>query len=688
MCSVIGRPLQVSTGIPISIRHSIQLLKLLGPRWALWRAGYAFRQKTGILKSRFPAIDWRSVNLSDILREGVPADPHSYFEYRSAVKGRFLFDAGQLPDATLLDGLTGKEGRERTLAIADDYAKGRFLFYSRQSYDLGWPPDWLLDPVVGFRHENRTHWCDYKSFSEDGGDIKDVWEPSRFACAYWLVRAYALTRDEKYPKAFWELFESWRMQNPPNRGPNWKCGQETAIRLFAWCFALHGFWNSPATTPECVASMVTAVTLQARRIAGNIDYALSQKNNHGISEAVGLLSVGLIFPELREADEWRRLGREYFESEILRQVYADGAFVQQSMNYHRVMLHDALWAIRLSDRCGEPVSPDVRLHIITAGEFLFQMLDPATGDVPNYGPNDGAMLLPLDACDYRDYRPAVQAACFLADGRRVLERGPWDESLLWLYGAEAVSAPAAVRSPQSSRFDEGGYYTLRDGATWCMIRCHTYRDRPSHVDPLHLDFWHNGVNVLGDTGSYKYFIASSPAFEQFFKDIAAHNTIEIDGRGPLDLFSRFMWLPWPRARCIEHRPDHFRGEHFAYNRAPWMAAHGRQVRIAERGRWEVTDDLSGNGRHRVTLRWNLPELPYTFEREEGRLTIELPSGRAQIEMEGPPGMTLDVVRGSDKPGKTSGWMSPYYGELIPRPTLEARVVCLLPVTFVTRIHLT
>lgn len=661
---------------------------MLGPRWALWRAGYALRLKSGLLKRRFPAVDWRTVNLRSVLRDGVPAEPRAYFDYRSAVKGRFLFDAGELPDVALLTGLMGDDGRARTLSIADDYARGRFLYYSHQSFDLGWPPDWLLDPVAGIRHENQTHWCDYESFSAKRGDIKDVWEPSRFACAYWLVRAYALTRDEKYPAAFWEIIESWRLQNPPNYGPNWKCGQETAIRLFAWCFAMHGFWNSTATTPERVSEMVTTLALEARRIAGNIDYAISQKNNHGISEAVGLWTIGLLFPELREAGEWQRRGRDCFEKEIRRQVYTDGAFVQHSMNYHRLMLHDALWAIRLADRCGEPVSPDVRGLVIKAGEFLFQMLDRTSGDVPNYGPNDGALILPLDACDYRDFRPVVQAVCYLADGRRVLERGPWDENLLWLYGADALNAPIAGRAPQSSRFDDGGYYTLRDGATWGMIRCHTYRDRPAHVEPLHLDLWHDGVNLFGDSGSYKYFIASSPALEKFFKDIAAHNTIEIDGRGPLDLYSRFIWLPWPKARCIEHRADRFRGQDFSYNRSPWKAAHGRQVRIVEHGRWEVIDDLSGNGFHRVTLRWNLPALPYTFEREAGEITIELPNGRAHIELAGPPGMILDVVQGSEQPGRTSGWMSPYYGELNPRPTLEARVVCHLPAAFVTRIQLT
>jgi hypothetical protein len=35
---------------------------------------------------------------------------------------------------------------------------------------------------------------------------------------------------------------------------------------------------------------------------------------------------------------------------------------------------------------------------------------------------------------------------------------------------------------QLKRFDAGGYYTIRTPQAWAMIRCHTYRDRPGHVD--------------------------------------------------------------------------------------------------------------------------------------------------------------------------------------------------------------
>src|SRR5262249_44241182 len=147
----------------------------------------------------------------------------------------------------------------------------------------------------------------------------------------------------------------------------------------------------------------------------------------------------------------------------------DGSYVQQSMNYHRVMLHDCLWAARLAELNGRPLSRPVLERIALAAEFLFQMMDQPSGHVPNYGPNDGALVLPLSSADYRDYRDTVQAANYLHTRKRILNAGPWDETLLWLFGEEPLHSPIDARQPTSKRFDAGGYYTIRTPNSWAMI---------------------------------------------------------------------------------------------------------------------------------------------------------------------------------------------------------------------------
>lgn len=669
--------------------EKLRILATLGPGWALYRAGYALRRKAGLLKRGLTTMPLDQIELGSLLRPGVPAEPAAYRAWRRANGGKFLFDAGQLPPAALLSEIAGQSGRDEAIRVANDYRAGRFLYYSRHVHNLGQPVDWLLNPINGGRHNNTKHWCDYPTFSRELGDIKDVWEPSRFALAFWLVRAFALTGDAAIVEDYWRLFDSWTRQNPPNMGPNWKCGQETAIRCFGMCFALYAFADHPATSARHVVDMAKLMAVSAERIEKNIDYAYSQKNNHGMSEAIGLLTVGLLFPELQRATHWAAKGRDYLEREIARQIYDDGSFVQHSMNYHRVMLHDCLWAARLAELNGRPISREAFTRIDAGGEFLFAMLDRESGGVPNHGANDGANVLPLTACDYTDFRPTVQAARFRATGKRVLPYGPWNEILVWMWGADTVSSAnqTPVEEMRARRFDAGGYYTLQHGDSWAMIRCHTYRDRPAHLDMLHLDLWHRGVNVLSDSGTYRYFSPDDPAAEKYFKGIVAHNTIELDGRNPLELVSRFLWMPWPAAECLAHSSDRFQGEHYAYDRSPWRVVHRRTVDASNAAAWIVTDELLGQGEHDVALRWHLVDGEYKLDEAAHTLTLRHASGRIRLSIAAPGHARLTVSRGESTATHMSGWESRYYQEKTPRPTLTIQLRSALPLTLTTRIIL-
>jgi len=82
-----------------------------------------------------------------------------------------------------------------------------------------------------------------------------------------LLRAYWRTGDESYAELFWRLVEDWRIQNPPQQGANWKCGQETSLRVMAWCFGLYGFCAATATTAERVVALAQMRPRRPRRRA-------------------------------------------------------------------------------------------------------------------------------------------------------------------------------------------------------------------------------------------------------------------------------------------------------------------------------------------------------------------------------------------------------------------------------------
>lgn len=180
------------------------------------------------------------------------------------------------------------------------------------------------------------------------------------------------------------------------------------------------------------------VAVSARRIEAHLEYALSQEKNHGIGEALGLWTVGTLFPEFKRARHWAALGRRCLERLAQDLIYDDSGFSQHSVNYHRVMVHDYLWAIRLGDLNEQPLSRELKARVGRAGVWPWGMMDRVSGQAPNWGGNDGALVLPLSNCSYPHMRPVVQATSALLTGRKRFQGGAWDEDLLWLLGSDAL----------------------------------------------------------------------------------------------------------------------------------------------------------------------------------------------------------------------------------------------------------
>lgn len=516
-------------------------------------------------------------------------------------------------------------------------------------------------------------------YSRETGDLKFIWEPARFAAAYQLSRAYWATRDESYPETFWRLIESWERQNPPNSGANWKCGQETSLRIMAWCFALYAFADAEATTPDRLAGLVGMIAAQADRVSSDHKYARLQRNNHAISEGVGLWTVGLLFPELRRAGQWRKEGREILTGEAMRQIADDGSYIQNSTNYHRLMLHAYIWAVRLGELCGDPLPDTILSRMEGAVEFLYQMQDDETGEVPCYGPNDGALILPLNECDYDDFRPALAAGYFLTHRKRLYDRGPWDEDLLWLFGEEALEASRQRVNRRSFEALDGGYYTLRGEQSFAMTRCVTYPYRPAQADMLHLDLWWRGVNVACDPGSYLYF--GDPPWNNGLIGTGVHNTISIDGQDQMARGPRFMWFDWSAAEVLSFESslngmlERFEGQHHGFERLSSPVIHRRAVLRAADDIWIVVDDLLGNGSHTVEGHWLLQPGQHVLEEDHKRLRVRssrtVHDGEMNLywNVSNVDNVSVDVSCG-DESAAPRGWRSRYYGALEPALSLR------------------
>ncbi|PYV43213.1 MAG: hypothetical protein DMG09_00935, partial [Acidobacteria bacterium] len=464
------------------------VLRYQGPGFVATRLRIKLATMTGSLRRAFRTRPWDTMRLDDLVQPGVPTEPDGFAQYKWENQPPFFFDLGCPPVIPRsLRGLdAGRQPRfdERLRLLR----KNRSVYFFRIPSPT--PIDWRTNPIDGMTGRPGVTWCDLPDYLPEQGDLRTMWEPARAAWAIDLARAHAHGLAADAGELFWLWFDSFVPSSPPWEGLHWKCGQESSVRLIALAL---GFWSlarDPATMPRRWVQFARLAWATGYRVAQHIHYAISQKNNHAISEAAGLLLVSHLFPEFHASPRWQALGRRVLAQELRRQIYDDGSYVQHSMNYERVMLHGAMIGLRLAELDGRPFDRDIYESIGRCGEFLFQMMDPNTGRVPNHGNNDGAYILPLSECDFTDFRPVVQTAYYLTHRERLLPAGPWDEDLLWLFGAEPGgrhdhdpakgalsreerSPGAVVAAPESRAFDAGGYYTLRRRESWAMIRCHT-----------------------------------------------------------------------------------------------------------------------------------------------------------------------------------------------------------------------
>lgn len=458
------------------------------------------------------------------------------------------------------------------------------------------PPDWHVNPLTGQRVQNpRRPWWQIPDFDPAVGDIKSIWESSRFDWV--LAYAQRASVGEQAPlDRLNHWLSDWCANNPAYNGPNWKCGQETSIRIMHLAMASL-ILRCEMTTSAALLGLVKA---HLQRIEPTIDYAVAQDNNHGTSEAAALYIGGtwLVANGDQSGYRWAKLGRKWLEERAARLIAADGSFSQYSTTYHRVALDTLsmteVWRRKLGDT---PFSARFLQRATAATSWLRAMTDAVTGDASNLGANDGARLLPLSQTGYRDFRPSIQLAAALFSGCTVYPR--MDAVLNWLDIAVPIAEAAA---PVSARFDDGGYGILRRGEAVAVMRFPRFRFRPSQADAMHVDLWLAGQNVLRDAGTYGYNVDAK--WLNYFSGTEGHNTVQFDDRDQMPRLGRFLFGDWLKAEAVHGPTSDASGDRFsAMYRDRQGALHSRTISLTNHS-LQVKDQVSGF-RSKAVLRWRL-----------------------------------------------------------------------------------
>jgi len=611
------------------------------------------------------------------------------------VPSRF-FPGSTSDDMAALLGRRFARERENLISTADAVCGGRFDLLGYRGLGFGDPIDWHLDPVSG-RRAPSVHWSRLDPLEcSVVGDSKVVWELNRHQWFVTLGQAYRLTGNERYAEVFACLVREWLGANPRGRGINWTSSLELALRLISWCWALALFRGSPSLSPELFVAMLSSLWGHARHVERHLSYYFSP-NTHLTGEALGLFYAGVVFPELRDAERWRRLGARILVQELERQVLPDGVYFEQSTCYQRYTLDIYLHFWSLARQADVPVPPLVGESIGRMLDFLLAIRH-GDGSLPQIGDADGGRLLPLGPRTPDDTRDVFSTAaivlgradCAWAAGQLALET-------LWLLGPTSDRMfenlqPSSPRSAPSRHFAAGGYVVMRSG--WHRqahqlvldvgpLGCSVSAGH-GHADLLSIQCAAFGRPHVVDPGTYVY--AGEPGWREHFRGTGAHSTVTVDGEDQAVTTGPFRWGARPAARLRHWRStpllDFADASHGAYRRLDDPVTHRRRVLFVKPRYWVVVDDLAGAAEHAIAVLFQFAPMEVSIEPD---LWVRVSAGEAAggllVRSFASVPLKCELREGEQSP--IQGWVSRDYGVRDPAPVLICSAVGRLPMRIAT-----
>jgi uncharacterized heparinase superfamily protein len=376
----------------------------------------------------------------------------------------------------------------------------------------------------------------------------------------WALAAQAPPSDA--PAVFAAIWRSWHSAIAFGRGQAWH-PYPAALRAWSFC----GIYRHLVAGGPVEASFRAELAAHAGFLRRNLETDVG--GNHLIKNLKALVGLAVFFgDDGMLTSSLRRLDRQ-----LAVQVLPDGGHYERAPAYHCQVLADLIDIAGLLRAAGLGQPAGLAEAISAMRGWLGCVLTPA-------GPLTPAGTVPL-----------------LNDGFPVSA-----ELLARLAPAAPPAGPLHVLPDTGlARISAGWWRVLADVGPPCPreLPAHAHADTLSCV--VHVD----GAPLLIDTGTSSY--AAGPVRDRE-RSTAAHNTVEVDRRDSTEVWGAFRAGRRARVTGLSARVQGtavtVEAAHDGYRSLPGRPGHRRRwtVRADE---MRVDDELTGKGRHRVTVRWHL-----------------------------------------------------------------------------------
>lgn len=554
------------------------------------------------------------------------------------------------------------------------------------------PIEWQMDFKSRYCWSSSGFYLDIiKTIPYGKADIKVPWELSRFHHLTVLGQAYQLTGNEKYAREFVKQISDWIENNPPKFGVNWASTMDVAIRAANWILGFSFFKDSAEISDEFLLKFLKSLLVHARHIMGNLERSRTGLNsNHYLSNLTGLIYLGIMFPEFREAKRWRNFGVQELVKEMEKQVNSDGCDFESSIPYHRLVLELFGYSALLCKLGNIELSDYFWNELKKMFDFVAYYTKP-DGLAPQIGDNDDGQLHKLQI---EDRKSQINDHRYLFD----LAKRIWRE----------YRPPI----PTSKDFPQSGYYIMRDKDDYLIISAGEVGTggigNHKHNDMLSFELQIGKQDFIIDPGTYVY--TPNVKMRNLFRSTAYHNTVVIDGeeQNRFDENQLFSMQTGAEIKVdkweTNNNYDFLDVQHSGYEHLKEPITHRRQIFFHKTdGYWIIKDILTGKGKHDFDLYFHfapmsigVSSLPKELIKKVKSIRNPIIEGNFDVDeslvvktknMESTNLLVIPVNTAFDLSLEIeNGWVSYSYGVKVKAPVLRYKKTAICPVEFITILY--
>ncbi len=399
-----------------------------------------------------------------------------------------------------------------------------------------------------------------------------------------LAKAYWVTLDKRYAAEIVALAQNWIADSPPlmlssGNSPYHHAWEtlNTAIRAAdSWPDALFRTADAPAWTPEALCTFLKSLVHHARHLM-----RWPSRANWLTEESKAIATVGILFPEFKEAETWRRTGIARLYQQMDEEVYPDGFENELALGYGLWVLSNYADVLELAvrnDRRAE-IPADYQSRLERMYNYVLYAMAPS-GRV--HGFNDS----------------------WSANPQAILKQGfayfPQRQDFLW-----GATRGAQGRMPEetSYAFPYSGHYALRSGwdrdARLLFFDAGPFGSGHQHEDKLTFFMDAHGREWITEGGVYMY---DASRWRRYVLSTRAHNTVRVDGqdqnrRAVRDSYVLpYPFQPLPNPWISRAEFDYVAGVYDeGYGpKGAIRARHGREIVFVKPDYWVIVDTLDAD----------------------------------------------------------------------------------------------